>query len=817
MPTIEAHEPADAKPDPEPCLRRLAPPQRPLSPRLQELRRRVIAAPNELGMVRVREVTNAARSHPELPRIEQLALGIREAMRKLPVSISEGERIVGKSTEKFKGASMFPELRSDTLIKELDNLGERVSMRFVITGEEKRELRDEILPFWEGKSGFDRWLEGVGEDSDLLMRNLAFVAYNDLNGAGALSYVDYGKVLEEGYEGIIRETRERMGAVSGSDAEAERRRSFYRAVILGAEGVIALADSHSRLALELAQEAQTGERAEELREIAEIAARVPARPARTFREALQSAWFTFCGLQQLDMPMEVPLGRVDQYLYPFYLRDIQDGALTRAEAQELVDEFHIKLNQVMFLGDFALTQVIDGNSTRFTITIGGVGADGRDVTNDLSHLFLEAADSVRLLHPNMACRLHPRTPERFFREVVRVLTNGSNVIQVFNDEIIVESFTRLGFSVEDARDYLITGCIQPVTKDMYGPTCSVFLNAPKALELFLNGGKPMLSLDGADVEDLPSPRFATFEEFLGAFERHYAGIAERAVSEARRVAWVEERETPNPQLSALVGGALEAGRDVKAGGARNNATGVAVIGHGTLVDSLAAIQEVVFRTQAHSLEDVVGWLKTDFEDQEAERLMLQNKAPKFGNGDPRADAIARELADFLDEVLLGLPRTPRGGLHVQSMHSEMHHVYQGAVVAASADGRRAGTRLSPGCGPVSGADKEGPTASMRSVCAMDFTKFAGGVSYNQRYNPRQFDTAKGVEAFGSLLKSYFFQLGGQHLHLSAVDTETLRDAQRHPENYQDLLVRVTGYSARFVEMTLPAQEEIIARSEAGAC
>ncbi|MBI5118882.1 hypothetical protein HZA56_20630 [Candidatus Poribacteria bacterium] len=790
--------------------------RRALSQRLQHMRRRVIDAPRELGIVRVREVTNAIRNNRDLPRIIQFALGVRETLKKLPIDISDSELIVGKSTEKFKGSALYPELKSDGLIKELDNFNERTSMQFKLTDEEKRELREDILPFWDGTSGFDKWAKQLDKDTDFLVRNLAIIPFNDFQGSTGLSYVDYRKVLENGYEGIIGEAQARLAGVSNGGPEAEDKRAFYKAVIIAAEGVIELAKRHSRLASEMARTAPSEERAKELREIAEICAQVPAKPARTFREAVQSFWFTFCGLQQMDMPMELPGARIDQYLYPFYRRDVKEGRLSREDAQEFIDELFVRFNQVVFLGEYVITRVVDGNSTRFDLTLGGVDRDGKDATNELSYVFLDAADAVRLLHPSVTIRLHPDTPESFFQAVGEVMTNGSNVVQVFNDNVIVESFTRVGVPVEDARDYVLTGCIQPLSGNMYGPSCSVFFNGPKILEMFLNGGKPILSLAGDDA-DMPSPEYESWEDFYAAFKDYYRSVLERAFSQYRLVGDIQRRDLPNPVLSPLVPGSLERGKDVKAGGALNNASGIALVGNGTLIDSLAAIRDVVYTKKSHTLDEVVGWLKTDFEYNEEERQALRNHAPKFGTCDSRADEIAKDLVDFTDELLLSQPKTSRGGAHVLSMHTEAHHIYQGSMVAASADGRHAGEAMSPGCGPTSGMDKEGPTASMQSVCAMDFTKMAGGSSYNQRYSPKMFDTEQGVQAFISLLKAYFFKLGGQHLQISTVDTETLRDAQKNPAKYEDLLVRVTGYSARFVELTEATQEEIIARSEICGC
>ncbi len=789
---------------------------RTLSARLQNMRRRALDAPREVGLVRPREFTNAIKNNPDLPRAIQLALGLKDTFRRLPLSISEDERLVGKVTEKFKGAVVYPEIKSSFLIKELDNFTEREYLRFAISDEEKKEMGAEILPFWDDNSAYDDCCmrSRFGEETEFLMRCLAMVVENDFAGANQLGYIDYGRILEGGFEGIIEQAETAMANISDNDPEAEEKRTFYKSVITSAEGPILLASRYSSLAQYLAAKESSEERANELREIGEITAQVPAKPARTFREALQSYWFTFITLMQLDAGMEIPLGRGDQLLYPYYEREIKDGLLTRDEALELIEEFFIKFSQTSYLVEYAVTKVNDGNATRFTLTIGGVDRDGADVTNDLSYLFMEAMNNLRLVSPNLAVRLHPETPETFVKALSEVMTNGANVVEVFNDHVIIPGFTRVGVDVASSRDYLIGGCVQPVPAGMYGPNCSAFMNAPKILEMTLNGGKPIISIMG-DEDDLPTPEFKTYEDLWEAYKKSLRKVVENVVSAMKVVGDVHHRHLPNPVISALSEGTLESGKDIKAGGARYNEMGVSLIGLGTVVDSLAAIKEVVFEKKTHSLEELMDWIKTDFEENEEERQMLLNRTPKFGNGDPKADEIAREFVDFMDEILVK-HRSYRGGPHLLGLHSEAHHVYQGSMVAATPDGRHAGEILSPGCGPTSGMDREGPTTMMRSITAIDYTKVAGGGSINMRFNPTLFSTEAQVDQFASLLKTYF-KTGGQHLQITVADAETLRDAQKHPEKHDDLLVRVTGYSARFVDLSPGTQEEIIQRTEMCVC
>ncbi|MBI5118884.1 hypothetical protein HZA56_20640 [Candidatus Poribacteria bacterium] len=786
-----------------------------LSPRIARMREQVLRAPREISLVRAREVTKAVKQNPDRPRAIQLALGMKEALRKLPISISDDERIAGAHGEKTKCAVLYPEVKSDFLIAELQNFTERETLRFSITDEEKRELREEILLFWKNKSAFDDMMSRQSEDIHFLVDNIAIVIQNDFNGANHLAHIDYEKVLQKGFEGIIDEAKAAMARIESDDPEREGKKSFYTSVIIASEGVIGLASRYSQLAHASASGATSHERAQELREIAEICERVPAKPARTFQEALQAVWLTFIGIAQLDVGQEIPLGRVDQYLYPYYRSDVEEGGLTRSEALELLEEFYIKFNKVTILGEYAVTKVNDGNTSRYELTLGGVGKDGKDATNAFSYLALEAVNNMRLISPNVAVRLHPDSPEAFVNATTNLMTNGANVMHVFNDEVMVKGATRLGWPIQAARDYVLTGCVEPIPGSTYGSPCSAFINGPKILELFLNGGRPMISVCG-DEQDLPSPKCSSFAEFYGKFTDYLRSILEKTMDALDIACEIQKRLLPNPILSALIDGTVENGKDIKSGGARYNLLGIDLLGIGTLADSLAAIRKIVYDERQHNLEEVVEWLKSGFRGYEKERQRLLNHLPKYGNNDPYVDEIAKDIVDFMDEVLKE-KRTYRNGSWVLGLHSEAHHVYQGAIVAAMPNGRPEGEMLSAGAGPTPGMDREGPTSSLRSMATIDYTKVYAGASCNMRFNPTLFSNQESVGQFASMLKTYFFRLGGQHLQVTVADTETLRKAQQHPEKYEDLFVRIAGYSARFIDLTKPTQEEVIRRSEMCAC
>lgn len=784
-----------------------------LPQRLRRWRERIIDGTRGISLIRAEAFSEALHSGSSEPRSMCLARGLALTLDRLPARIADGERIVGTLTEKPLCAALFPETNSGYLLKELDNFGERERDRFTVTDEQKWRLREEILPPWLEASGYDEMYRRLSPESEFAMRNVAIVAGLEFGGAAHLAHLDYRRVVDRGYQAIVAEARAGLDALDPTDPEYTAKTAFHRSVIVVAEATMGFARRYADEALRRAAVAAPAQAAE-LRAIAEVASQVPAGPARSFREALQSFWFVFLALMQTDSASEIPLGRLDQLLYPHYRCDLAAGRLTREQATELLAELLLKVNELAFLAEYAATKVIDGNHFRLTLTLGGQQPDGGDASNEISVLLLAAADAVRLTQPNLAVRLHTGTDPVFRALVDEAMTSGANIVEVFNDDAIVAGFTAAGIAERDARDYLVTGCVQPIPGGAYGPTCAAFVNAPKALEMALNGGAPMLSLTGDD-DDRPSPQAESYPQLWRLVADQVQSNVELALDAAQVVAEVQQELLPNPALSILVGGCLEAAADVKSGGARYNLTGVDLLGLGTFTDALAAIDDVVYTRRAHSLDEVIEWCKADFEGYQAQREMLLHRPPKFGNGDPRADQIAATVVEHAAGVLR--QHTPhRRGAYTLGLHSETHHIIQGSVVAATPEGRHAGETLSPGASPTSGMAQQGPTAALLSVAGLDLRQVLAGSSVNLRFNPSLLSTPEQRAAFSAMRDAYF-QLGGQHLQINVVDVATLRDAQAHPQRYRDLLVRVTGYSARFVDLTLATQEEIIRRTEMGAC
>ncbi len=785
-----------------------------VSPRLQKMRRKVLNAPQEISIVRAKAFTEIVSKNPDLPRSIQFAKAFEKSLNKLSINIEDDQRIIGSLTEKSKGAILYPELKSDFLIKELDNFSIRETDSFIINDQEKQELRDDILPFWKEQSAFDKMLSRQSEKIQFGMRNILYVLNNDFSGSAHQADINYERIIKTGYKKVIIEAENALLNMDKDQKNIEKKRNFFQSIVISSKAIIDFAARYSRLAYKMAGEAESYKRRQELINIAEITKRVPAEPARNLREAVQSYWFIYLALKHLDGAAELPLGRLDQVLYPYYKQDLDAGKIEETEALELITELFIKYNQLTYLHEYAATKVTDGGNQRPTVTIGGVDKDGNDAVNSLSNLILQAVNDLNLIYPNTAIRLNSKNPESFWTQCIEMMTNGSNLVEVFNDEANINGFINLGYPEKEARDYIVTGCVQPIPDSTYGPTCSAFVNAPKLLELTLNSGKPYLSFSGEE-EDLPVENYKSFIELLQAVMQKFKMTIEDVVEALDIVSKTHEEMLPNPIMSAVIDGPMKTGKDIKAGGARHNFSAIDVIGFGTLVDSLAAVKDLVFKRKLYSLEEVVEWLKFDFEGFEEERQILLNKAPKYGNDDPEVDEIAREVVDYLYK-LLDQYRPYRGGKFGLGLHSETHHVIQGVLVAATPDGRRAGEMLSPGCGPTSGMDVNGPTASLRSLSVLDFTKVMGGSSANLRFNPDIINSTEQIRQFGAMLKAYF-KLGGQHLQISVADAEILREAQQNPEQYEDLIVRITGYSARFVELTPATQEEIIRRTEMQVC
>lgn len=779
--------------------------------RVRRLRREILTTPWQVCIQRARCYTDVYRASSEEPIEVRRALAFAETLEETPIQICDGELLVGHRTSKRVGAPLFPEVKPAWIEAELDLFSSRELQRFQVSDEDKAVLRSEILPFWRERGARDRFSELLPPETEkALGAGVFFIEHEFSNGVGHCS-PNYAMVLELGLNGIRKRVEDQLRTLDTATPDGSERRDFLRAASIACEGVIRFAARYGELAGELARGESDPKRRGELSEIAEICARVPAEPPRTFWEALQAIWFVHIGVMLDDGGVAHALGRLDQILLPFLLEDMQRGDLTRGGALELIECLFLKASETVDLLEGIATIGIGGNTTFIELTIGGVDRQGRDAANELSFLFLDAVEEMKTIQPNCAARLHADTPEGFRRRVADVMAGGSVSLQVVNDDVIVDAYAGKGVNPEDARDYAIIGCVEPTPSGLtYASTDAFFFNTVLCLEMVLGGGRsPMLGTEGANTGDPRS--FRSFREVMDAYRVQIAHFVRHLSICFQAIGQAHSELLPCPFQSAVIRDCVEKGMDVKKGGARYNFTGGNAIGTAIAADSLMALKRFVFDEKRISMAEMIEILQKDYEGCEDTRLMFLNRAPKYGNDDDEVDEIARELVDIFSGELDKYP-SPRGGSFSTSLYSVTSHVAMGGMISATPDGRKRSAPLSVGISPAHGRDRGGPTLAVKSVAKIDYRKVVNGSAFNLKFHPSAVRGGKQRESFSNLIRTYF-RLGGQQLQVDVVDADTLRAAQESPEQYQDLIVRVAGYSARFVDLNRAMQDEFIARTE----
>jgi formate C-acetyltransferase len=620
---------------------------------------------------------------------------------------------------------------------------------------------------------------------------------------------NHAKVLQKGFRGIKEEAE---GLLERTASEAKR--EFLKAIIICCDAIGELSHRYAEEARRLAKKERKTRRKEELIKIAEVCDWVPYNPARTFYEALQATWFS----HMVEMMAEsypgpgVSHGRLDQYLYPFYRKDVDDGRLSREEAKELFQCFSIKHN---YAYDYQTTGGPHGRNAGFgqLITLGGQGANGEDLTNDLTYLILESFQELNMLEPKLNLRIHSGTPKELLFKASQMIrdTQGSPFILNF-DKIVIEALEGEGMSHDDAVDYGVVGCLENTAqgKDTSG-TVDVHFNVAKSVELALNDGKDWHTGERLGTETGDPLEFESFEQVMEAYKQQLRATIQRTTAITSACDALRGKYVQCPFLSAVIDGCMEKGRDIRDGGAVYNFTTFNGVGIATAADSLAAIKKVVFEDKRLTMAELLQALRTNFEEKEDIRQILLTRAPKFGNDDDYVDSITRDIFRFWCQELSQYV-TPTGKRFRAGYLSWNHFIHDGAFTAATPNGRRAGEPVSNGVCPSQGCDVKGPTAAIKSVAKLGFDLLPSGASHTMTINPTALQTDEQLDKFAALLRTYN-ELGGTSLQFNVIDAETLRDAQRNPESYQNLLVRVTGYNAYFVGLTRALQDEIISRIE----
>lgn len=780
-------------------------------PRLARLRERLLAAPKAVCAERARLLTEFhLREGFTGPRaVLRRARALDHVLAGLPVPVFEDELIVGSTTRHRLGCVMYPELLGALVWPELPTIGTRAFDPVAVSDEDAALLGEQVFPAWADHTVHEHARRAGSDPASLaLSERIVFYLLAKSNG---LTHVipDYPSVVSRGLAALAADARRRAAAAADDEA-----RELLEAMVVALEATIRLAERYARACEELAASAGDA-RAQELTETAAVLRRVPREPSRTLHEALQAVWLTHVALHQECNDVALSFGRMDQYLYPVYEADVAAGRIDRARALELLGCFFLKVGDHVPLIPLTGQEMMSGASTNQAMTIGGVRADGSDASNELSYRVLEVTALLALREPNMSARLHAGTPEPFRRALAETIYRTGATPALYNDAPIIEALVAQGVAPEHAADYGIVGCVEPTScyRSM-GMTGGVMLNLAVVLEMALFGGVHPLSGQQIGPPTPPLSRQPSYAGFEAAFVEQLQHLAGQAVEADVLLDRGHAELCPTPLLSALVRGAAESGRDVTRGGARYDSSGVTMVGLADVVDSLTALEELVFGQGLVTPAEMLRALADDFVGHERLLAALGARGARFGNDIDQIDRKAVWLVRLVGETF-AQQRSFRGGPYHVGYWSLTTHCGFGALTGALPSGRRAGAPLAPGVGPCAGAAREGPTAALASVHKLPPRWTANGMGHNLKLS-RSLLGAPGRLAVLEQLLAGFVAGGGMQVQITVQDRDVLLAAQRDPAAHRDLLVRVSGYTAYFCDLNRQMQDEILSRTEHGA-
>ena len=776
--------------------------------RVEALRWKIIEAPQEVCIERARYLTEAMRRNWDKHPLTRMSLAFEHILKNISVIIRDDEIIVGCRTSKLKGAPLFPENKSLWIEGDLENFDKRVLQRAMITPAEKNELATVILPFWKGKTVEESMQKLMPEDILTDMDKYIFTMMLEITyGIGHFT-MNHERVLAQGLRGVMDDAQQKLASLSPEDRKNEKG-IFYEAVLCSCFAVISFARRYSELAAKMAARESDPDRAAELREIARVCNRVPEHPAETLHEAVQSLYFIHLVAQIESGGNSISLGRIDQILFPYFQKDVEAGRGSKELARELVAMLFIKTNEIWNVLEEAFIPGGEGTEGKTTqnVTVGGVGPDGRDATNDMSYIALDAYADVRTVQPNFGVRIAPDCPAELMRRAVEYDRDGV-LMHFFNDEAIIRSLIRGGHALEDARNYGMVGCLEPNAQGKtFGSTFAVQFSGIKCVELALSNGIDNIFGYPSGIESGDPSAFKNFEDLWDAYDRQVRHFINQMVRGMEVLDKTIAETVPSPFASSMVEGCLEKGLDLTRGGALYNSTGVQFMGFANVVDSLYAVKKAVFEDRLFTMADLTNWLAQDWQDVEDKRVYFLNRIAKYGNDNDDVDAMAIRVMNHFCDVLSPY-RNFRGGSFWPGIFSVGFHITMGAFTAATPDGRFAGDVLGNGITPTTGNAAAGPTAVMNSVVKLPVTRVFNGVNLNIRFPGKKIST----DNLTALINTYFTR-GGTQVQFNMVDSAILREAQQHPEKHRDLFVRVSGYSAEFIGLSEIAQDEIISRTE----
>lgn len=767
---------------------------------------------------RAKIVTESYKRTEGKPFVMRRAIALKDLLEQMTIFIDQEELIVGNHGSRPRAALIFPEFGTFDK-KELDLMPVRKVDTLQISEEDKKFLLEEIYPYWENRctGNISRYYI---DEKIMKVLDSPYRVFNPLSRtrSGYGHYLpNIEKILKIGFKGIEEEAYRHLENLDFMDPELTDKRNFYKSMVIICEGVQVFQHRFAELAANMALEETDERRRKELLLIVENCRRVPYEPAESFYEALQSYWFTilidYCG----QNGSAISGGRVDQIFYPYYKKDIENGVMVKEEARELLEALWVKHSDIIKAGTYSSAKNNGGFATTINFVLGGVDAEGNDAVNELTYLCLDAEKSVFNSEPNTSIRVSSKNPDRFMKRVIEILVEKEGgKLPFFNDDIIIDALRDDGISLEDARNYAIVGCVEPTPYgNTMGRTNSCYFNLAKCLELALFDGKCQMSGQQMGPKTGKFEDFTSFEQIKKAYEEQVEYFVKMMVSSLNAIGKLHADYTPHIYCSMLLDGCMESGRDCTRGGAKYDFAGVQGVGMVDVGDSLTAIKKLVFEEGKVSKKDLLEGMRTNFEANPLLKYVLLNKAPKYGNDNDEADQMVAYVGKQYCKCVRQYKNLD-GGSYRPGLFCLSSNTPLGKQVCALPSGRDSGTPLGDGgVSPKHGMDMLGPTAAAKSVAKVDHRLASNGVNFNLKFMPTILKTDADRQKLVDLIRAYF-SMNGMHIQFNILSPEKLTEAQKHPEKYRSLVVRVAGYSAFFVELDKDIQDEIISRTLIGA-
>ena len=792
-----------------------------LTERMKEFREEVLDEKPYIDAQRAILATLAYKENLNQPRVMVRAKMLEKVLDHMSIYIEDKSLLAGNQATKNRNAPIFPEYTMEFVMNELNQFEKRDGDVFYITEKTKEQLR-EIAPFWQNNNLRARGEALLPEEVRVFMETGVFGMEGKLNAGDAHLAVNYERILKDGLKGYEKRVKEYKATLDLTDPESIDKYCFYNAVLIVLEAVRNFANRYSVLAKDLAEKELNQERKIELLEISRICSKVPYEPAETFREAVQSVWFIQLILQIESNGHSLSYGRFDQYMYPYYDRDIKNGTIKESEALELLTCLWIKTLTINKVRSQAHTLSSAGSPMYQNVTIAGQTIDKKDAVNDLSFLVLKSVAQTRLTQPNLTVRYHKNINKHFLDECVEVMRLGFGMPALNNDEIIIPSFMDWQVKEEDAYNYSAIGCVETAVPGKWGYRCTgmSYINFPRMLLCTMNNGVDLTSNKRFTKGYGYFTEMESYEELLKAWDKTIREITRYSVIVENVIDKASERDVPDILCSALTDDCIARGKTIKEGGAVYDFISGLQVGIANMADCLAAIKKLVYEEKKITRQELWNAILDDFSSPENKKIqeMLIREAPKYGNDDDYVDQLIVEAYDSYIEEIEKYPNTrynrgPIGGIRYAGTSSISANVGQGMSTMATPDGRNAFEPLAEGCSPAHNSDKNGPTAVFKSVSKLRTNKITGGVLLNQKMTPQMLSTEENRQKLELLIKTFFNRLHGYHVQYNIVSKETLIDAQKHPEKHKDLIVRVAGYSAFFNVLSKKTQDDIIGRTE----